>query len=173
MAVPAGRSDGGDDGEDDEAEHVVDHGSTEDDLRLLAAERSCVLQHARRDADARRAHGRADEQMHGHRGGGQEQRARADAEHAGKNHAEHRNGTRARRDLRHLAHARLETDLEEEQHHAQLCRERDLGAVGDRRKACDVEVSEQNADRQLAEDGRLTQPERQLTAELRGQNHGR
>ena len=51
-------------GQDDQAEHVVDHGGAQDEPGLVGLEPSQVLEHARGDADARGRQRRADEEMH-------------------------------------------------------------------------------------------------------------
>jgi len=72
-----------------EAEHVVDHRGAEDDARFVAVCALQVLQHARRDADARRGQRGPEEDVHVHAVVGEQESSDEEAEQPGRHDAEH------------------------------------------------------------------------------------
>lgn len=79
-----------------------------------------IAQHAGRDADAGRCQRRADEEMGGGRRIGHEQSADAVAQSHGQDDAHDGDRKRAAADMAHLAHARFQPDLEQEQDDADI-----------------------------------------------------
>ena len=111
-----------DDGEDEQAEHVVGHGRAEHDPRLGRGEGAQVAEHPRRDADAR-----------GRQGGAEEQRrvagfAEPDADDAAEQErhgdADDGDGHRRSPDATELGEIHLHADLDEQQQDAELGRAR-------------------------------------------------
>ena len=74
----------------------------------------------------------------------------------------------------HFGKRRFESNLEEEEHHAELCEKLDgdeLSGALEGGNANHVQIAEDDAGAELAEHGRLVQTYGNLTAHLRGEEH--
>ena len=159
-----------------EALHVVDDGRAENDARFIALRPAEILEHARRDADARGGERRAEEDVRVDAGVRQEPRADAPAEEERADDAKRRDEKRRAADLEHLRDRRLEADLEEQEDRAEL-RQRVESRVAlerfEARESRERQIAEQDAGAKLSEHRRLAKPRREVPADLGGREDER
>src|SRR5262249_16316837 len=111
----AGERQGANDGEYDEAQHVVEYGGPENDARLVGRIASQVAQYTSRDADARSGESPADEKVACERRGGMEKFHGGETQKQRSKHSEHSNKNSGFTDTFHLADVRFETRQKEQQ----------------------------------------------------------
>jgi hypothetical protein len=161
----------GDGGEDDQPEDVVDDRGPEDDPRLLAAGFPDVLEDARRDADARGAQGGSEEGVGLPGIPGNEPGPDHPPEGEGRGDAQDRHEERGEPHAQDVPDRRLQSHLEQEDHHADPGEKVDAGIGRDLLESVDarkVKITEENARQELPEDRRLTDQDGQVSHELRG-----
>ena len=164
----------GNHGKHDQTENVVDDRGTEDDAGLGTGHRVEVLQHSCGDADARRAQSRTDEEVKREGRFGQQPKTDSVSEQHRCDHPDDRDQPGRWRDRAHLGERRFEADLEEKENDTKLREELDRDQLGRSMEGIDAEeiqIAQQDADAQLAEDRGLIQAHRDLAAQLRGKDH--
>ena len=156
------------DGEDDEAEDVVDDRRAEDDLPFPALEDLQLGEHPRGDPDGRRRHRGPDEDRRD-RGLAEERRERVAAGER-KDHARDGDGRRRAADLEELREVRLEADLEEQQDDPDFGDEQD--ALGQRDEP-EHGRSQEHSGQKLAQHGGLSEALRELAQQLGAEKRAR
>ena len=143
---------------------------------LGGADRLRLLQHARGDPDRGGGEHRAQEGVHQPGLVGQQQAPDAEAERHRGGDPDHRHERRRQPDREHLARRRLEAHLEQQQDRAELGEDREALARLERDEpgpAHERQVSEHDAEHQLAENGGLAQARREQAHELGAHQHQR
>jgi hypothetical protein len=155
--------DAGDDGEDHESQHVIDHGRTKNHARLRGLRSTKVLQHPGGDANTGRRQGRAEECVDVRRLVRKHPRAHAPTERERRYDAKSGHENRGETDLQHVRHGRLETDFEEEDDHSQARENFDRGIGLDAVKPTDsskVQAPERDPSDEFPQHGRLSESNR-------------
>ncbi len=160
-----------DDGEDDEAEHVVDDGGAEDDPGLGGVDTAQILEDAGRDADAGGGERGTEEEVVVDRSVRQKPTADEPAEGKGSGDPDEGDEERRKADGQDVAHGGLEAHLEKEDDDTQAGEELDAGILSEEVEAVEAdqaEVAEDDADEELTEDRRLTGARGEIAAQHGG-----
>ena len=163
FASRGGRGEAGDEGQHDQAEHVVEDGCAEDDPALRALGLAEILEHAGGDADAGGGQRGADEDMRRLRAAGQEPGRDSPAERQGRGDTDERHEQGRGADPDEQADVGLEPHVEQQDEDSDLGQDLKgrLGLhVRDRFGAAeqDDQAGEGDADHELAEHRWLAEP---------------
>jgi hypothetical protein len=157
--------------EDDEAEDIVEHRGAQDQARLARLVPAQVLEHARGDPDRGGAQGRSNEGLRVDGRVGNQEHRHPHAEHGGRDHAGHGHPQRGEAHPKHLGNRRLQSDLEEQEKHAETGEESEFrtprGLIeGWKHRASDH--AEDDPGDQFAQDRGLSEHLGEVTEDLGG-----